>query len=83
MGGLNDPNRLCDFTDYVPIIIRKDNWQAVFQPVFKRPTLVQESFQRLYPIRNCVMHSCIIIQDDELYLHAETTRLLKAINTRW
>ena len=71
-----------DFTDYVPIIIRKDNWQTVFQPIFKRPMLVQESFQRLYPIRNCVMHSNSIIQDDELYLHAETTRLLKAIKAR-
>ena len=81
-----EPERLlidyADFTDYVPIIIRKDNWQAVFQPVFNRKELVRESFQRLYPIRRSVMHSCIIIQDDELYLHAETKRLLKAIKTR-
>ena len=68
-----------DFTDYELIIVRKDNWQAVFRPVFKRKELVRESFQRLYPIRHCVMHSRIIIQDDELYLHAETKRLLKAI----
>ena len=72
-----------DFTHYEPIIIRKDNWQAVFQSVFKRKELVRESFQRLYPIRNCVMHARIIIQDDELYLHAETKRLLKAIKARW
>ena len=71
-----------NFTDYVTIIVQEDNWQDVFQPTFKRPMLVQESFQRLYPIRNCVMHARIIIQDDELYLHAETTRLLKAIKAR-
>jgi hypothetical protein len=40
-----------DFTDYVTIITRKDNWEGAFSPVFKRQSLVQESFQRLYPIR--------------------------------
>ena len=51
----------------------------MFQSVFQRKTLVHKSFQRLYPIRVCTMHSCIITQDDELYLHAETRRLLLAI----
>lgn len=68
-----------DFTDYVPIITRKDNWQAVFEPLFKRTMLVQESFQRLYPIRICTMHARIITQDDELYLYTETRRLLSVI----
>lgn len=68
-----------DFTDYVQIIIRKDNWDAVFEPIFKRRMLVQESFQRLYPIRICTMHARFITQDDELYLLVETQRLLKAM----
>ncbi|MYC39889.1 MAG: hypothetical protein F4X55_02595 [Candidatus Dadabacteria bacterium] len=68
-----------DFTDYEPIITRKDNWNRVFKSVFKRKTSVQESFQRLYPIRICTMHSRPITQDDELYLCAETTRILNAI----
>jgi hypothetical protein len=68
-----------DFTDYVTIITQTDNWTAVFKAVFGRPELVRESFQRLYPIRNCTMHAQIITQDDELYLHVETMRLLKAI----
>jgi len=68
-----------DFTDYEPLITKKDNWNTVFKPVFKRPTLVQESFQRLYPVRICTMHARIITQDDELYLYAETNRLLAAI----
>lgn len=71
-----------DFTDYETIIVRNDNWQAVFEPVFGRKTLVQESLQRLYPVRVCTMHARIITQDDELYLHAETTRLLKAIGIK-
>ena len=68
-----------DFTDYVPIVIRKDNWAEVFEDVFRRKTSVQESFQRLYPIRICTMHSRAITQDDELYLFVETKHILAAI----
>ena len=70
-----------DFTDYVGIIVRRDNWDQVFASVFRRKSLVQESLQRLYPIRVCTMHARIITQDDELYLHAETKRLLSAMDT--
>lgn len=68
-----------DFADYVPIITRKDNWQKVFEPIFGRAAFVQESFQRLYPIRICTMHARLITQDDELYLYVETKRILAAI----
>ena len=71
-----------DFADYVPIITRRDNWRGAFEPVFRRQTLVQESFQRLYPIRICTMHARIITQEDELYLYAETKRLLAAIGIK-
>ena len=67
-----------DFTDYEQIITRKDNWEKVFRPIFQRKTLVQESLQRLYPIRICTMHARTITLDDELYLLAETRRLLTA-----
>ncbi|MBS0533125.1 MAG: hypothetical protein JSR72_03620 [Proteobacteria bacterium] len=69
-----------DFTDYVPIITRSDNWDAVFKPVFYRPESIIESFQRLYPIRICTMHARIITQDDELYLQVELKRILQAIS---
>ena len=68
-----------DFTDYLPIITRRDNWEKVFKPVFKRSIFVQESFQRLYPIRICTMHAQPITQDDKLYLYVETKRILDAI----
>jgi len=68
-----------DFTDYVLVITKKDNWNTVFQHYFMRPELVRESFQRLHPIRLCTMHARIITQDDELYLRAETLRILKAM----
>ena len=68
-----------DFTDYEKIISRKDNWNTVFKPIFRAKTSVQESFQRLFPIRLCVMHSRLISQDDELYLLVETKRILGAV----
>ena len=71
-----------DFTDYETIIVRNDNWTDVFKPVFRRKTLVHESFRRLYPIRVCTMHSRLITQDDELYLHTETQRILTAIGIK-
>ena len=33
-----------DFTDYLPIITKKNSWNAVFKPVFRRAELVIESF---------------------------------------
>lgn len=71
-----------NFTDYESIIVRKDNWNGVFAPLFLRKSSVQESLRRLYPVRNCTMHCRIITHDDELYLHAETTRLLRAIEVK-
>ena len=68
-----------DFSDYVPIITRRDNWNRVFKPIFRRQASIQESFQRLYPIRICTMHARLITQDDELYLYVETKRILTAI----
>ena len=70
-----------DFTDYVKIITQKNNWRDVFEEFFDRKESVQESFQRLYPIRVCTMHARLITQDDELYLCVETKRILKAIRS--
>lgn len=68
-----------DFTDYKFIIERNDNWQAVFRHVFERQEDVRESFQRLFPVRICTMHARKVTSNDQLYLIAETTRLLRAI----
>ena len=38
-----------DFTDYITVICRRDNWREVFETYFRRPESVRESFQRLYP----------------------------------
>ena len=71
-----------DFTDYEKIILRKDNWRDVFAVIFTRRTLVQESFQRLYPIRVRTMHTRLVTLDDVLYLYVETKHLLSAMASR-
>jgi hypothetical protein len=68
-----------DFTDYVPIIQRRDNWSRVFESAFRRVEDVRESFYRLSPIRIVAMHSRVITLDDELLLKVESRRVLKAI----
>ena len=67
-----------DFTDYIRIISRRDNWR-VFKPVFGRLEDVRESFQRLYPIRLDTMHARPITQDDELLLYVEVRRLVRVM----
>jgi hypothetical protein len=67
-----------DFSDYLPIIERGDNWSRIFKTVFNRKSDVQESFVRLFPIRICTMHARIITQEDELLMKVETRRVRKA-----
>ncbi|MBT9492986.1 MAG: hypothetical protein IV107_11740 [Paucibacter sp.] len=69
-----------DFSDYIKIIERKDNWADIFQAVFSRKEDVQESFRRLGPIRISTMHARLVLKEDVLLMASETTRILKAIN---
>lgn len=68
-----------DFTDYVLIITRRDNWRELFESHFERRESVRESFQRLYPIRLDTMHARPISQDDELLLYVEVKRMMGII----
>lgn len=69
-----------DFTDYIRIIERNDNWKEVFAPIFHRREDVRESFTRLFPVRICTMHARIITLDDELLLRLEIQRIRRAIS---
>lgn len=64
-----------DLTDYPPIIMRKDNWTEVFEGTFGHKPSVEESFRRLYPVRNCTMHAALLTPDDALFLLVEIKRL--------
>ena len=68
-----------DFTDYVRVICKRDNWRNVFAPFFGREESVRESFQRLYLVRLDTMHARPITQDDKLLLYVETRRLCTVI----
>ena len=70
-----------DFTDYVLVICKADNWREVFEGHFDRPESVRESFQRLHPIRLDTMHARPIGQDDELLLYVEVKRLVRVVLT--
>lgn len=67
-----------DFTDYVDIICRGDDFRNIFSAYFNRKEEVRESFQRLYPIRLATMHGRYVTREDQLYVFAEVTRLSKA-----
>ena len=75
------PVAYADFTDYIPVITRKDNWGQLFEGYFGRPEDVRESFQRLHPIRLDTMHARPISQDDELLLYVEVKRIMCAIES--
>jgi hypothetical protein len=69
-----------DFSDYIKIIERNDNWTHVFKGIFGRPEDVRESFVRLFPVRICTMHARVVTLDDELLLRVETRRILRAFS---
>lgn len=68
-----------DFTEYVDIICRSDNWREVFAATFERMESVRESFQRMYPIRLAIAHTRPIDKEDELLLFVEAKRLLRVM----
>lgn len=69
-----------DFTDYKVIIEKNDNWTDVFKAIFGRKDEVRESFQRLQPVRIVTMHGRLVTMDDDLFLRAETTRIMRKIS---
>ena len=46
-----------DFPDLKKILIRKDNWQDIFQPIFKRQDILEATLGELEPIRNKIAHN--------------------------
>tara|TARA_R110002012_G_scaffold103911_3_gene243957 strand:- start:11161 stop:11403 length:243 start_codon:yes stop_codon:yes gene_type:complete len=68
-----------DFTDYLGIIIRRDNWREVFSAFWPREQDVRESFQRLQYIRIETMHNRVLLKQDLILLYSEGRRLLEAL----
>jgi hypothetical protein len=62
-----------DFTDYVKIILRRDNWRDEFQKVFKDKEIISAKLRELEPIRNAIAHFRKLTQTElsKLKLYSE------------
>lgn len=71
-----------DFSHYIKILLKGDLWRDVFSPLFgtRRKEDVQESLNRLKPIRDTAMHSNPVSHEDWVMLYFETGRLLQVIS---
>jgi len=67
-----DPIQYLDFTDYVKIITRRDNWREIFQVIFKDQDISVAKLKELEPIRNAVRHTRKLTteQRDKLKVHS-------------
>lgn len=54
-----------DFTDYMKIIIRKDNWKQVFAPFFWDKDIISAKLRELEPIRNAIAHFRELNEDEQ------------------
>lgn len=71
-----------DFTDYIRIIERNDNWKDLFEAIFIRREDVKESLQRLHLLRLATMHARCLSTTDLLLMLCETRRISNALE-RW
>ena len=72
------PGALLDyagFEDYRSIIDRNDNWEEVFEPIFKFRVSILETLRRLSLIRNPDAHFRVVTIDDLIDLVSEAGRL--------
>jgi hypothetical protein len=71
-----------DFSDYLQIIIRSDNWRDVFAAIFINPVDVQASFCRLQDLRIRTMHFGMVSHGDLRLMKVEAARVLRALGSR-
>jgi hypothetical protein len=72
------PIAYADFTDYMLVIGKADNW-PYFARFFGRIEDIRESLQRLHPVRLSAAHARIISHEDQLYMYVEIRRIIRAI----
>jgi len=68
-----------DFSDYVKIITKRDNWREAFKSVFKDETIITAKLRELEPIRNAVRHTRKLTADQKEKLNAITKEILRQI----
>lgn len=68
-----------DFADYAKVITRRDNWREVFQKIFKDQEIIIAKLKELEPIRNAVMHSRRLTQEQREKLRVISTDIVRQI----
>jgi hypothetical protein len=69
-----------DFTDYLKIIQRKDNWKDVFAKYFKDIAILSSRLKELEPIRNSIAHFRPIRKTQATKLVLYTKEILDCIS---
>jgi len=71
-----------DFPDYVKIITRRDNWNQVFELVFKDKEIVSAKLRELEPIRNSIAHSRELSAEEGDKLRIYAREIIEAMRNR-
>ena len=72
-------NGVLDFTDYMKIIIRKDNWKQVFVTFFKDRGIISAKLKELEPIRNAIAHFRELSKDEQKKLELYCKDILMSL----
>ncbi len=75
------PIHYIDFTDYVKIILRRDNWEQLFSAVFKERDIISARLRDLEPIRNSIAHFRNLRSEQAARLELNARDILRSIGS--
>jgi len=68
-----------DFSDYLKIIMRRDNWREAFQKIFKEQEVLLAKLKELEPIRNAVRHGRMLTIEQKEKLKVYSQDILRQV----
>ena len=71
-----------DLMDLCDIICQRNNWNDIFNNIFKSKQDLQISMQRLCPVRNAIAHSRPLLRADQITLFSEASRIFTALGVK-
>jgi hypothetical protein len=69
-----------DFSDYIKIIKRKDNWNQVFSLIFSDSELISAKLKELEPVRNAIAHNRELTKREKTLLNLHASDIISCIN---
>ena len=69
-----------DFTDYMKIMLRRDNWREVFKTLFHDTAWIITKLRELEPIRNDIAHNREISEEDTQKLEMNSREILRCMS---